>query len=93
MPKAARTQQVETRPLSDQATPSNGVEATKSLSEFDFVVRNTGHDASRSVAEDEPWVLSREDSEFFVNAILNPPEPAPALKESARWFKERMRLK
>jgi len=35
-------------------------------------------------------VLSREDSEVFINVLLNPPEPNEALKTAAKRYQEIM---
>ena len=55
----------------------------------DFVV-SVAHAAARRTIEDaEVARLSIEDSRRFANAVLNPPEPAPALK---RAFKHHRKL-
>jgi uncharacterized protein (DUF1778 family) len=88
MPQAARTQRMEARLLPDQKTRIERAAAIKGLSISDFIVQNADEAAIRTIEQHEIWVLSREDSEIFVNAILNPPEPGPVLKAAAKWFKE-----
>lgn len=36
------------------------------------------------------WTLSKTDSEFFIQTLLNPPEPGEGLKRAFRRYKERM---
>ena len=99
MPQAAqtqrtqRTQRMEARLLPEQKTRIERAASIKGLSISDFIVQNADEAAIRTIQQHETWVLSERDREFFFNAILNPPEPGPVLKEAAEWFKERMRLK
>jgi uncharacterized protein (DUF1778 family) len=48
----------------------------------DFVVAAAQEAAQKTVAEIEVIRLSREAQEQFVALLLNPPEPAPALKRA-----------
>ena len=88
MSQAARTQRMEARLLPDQKTRIERAASIKGLSISDFIVQNADEAAIRTIQEHETWVLNREDSEIFVNAILNPPEPGPVLTAAAKWFKE-----
>lgn len=91
MPQAARTQRMEARLLPDQKTRIERAAAIKGLSVSDFIVQNADEAAIRTIQQHETWVLSREDSAIFVNAILNPPEPGPVLKAAAKRYHEIMR--
>ena len=46
----------------------------------DFVVAASQDAANRTIAETQIILLSVEDQRAFAEAILNPPEPAPALR-------------
>ena len=48
----------------------------------DFVVSTAQAEAYRVIEQHRVLKLSREDSEAFVEAILNPPEPNDALKSA-----------
>jgi hypothetical protein len=39
--------------------------------------------------EERPRVLSRRDSEIFLNLLTDPPGPNPALKKAAKRYKKR----
>jgi len=91
MPVASRTQRTEARLLPEQKSRIERAARIKGLSLSDFIVQNADDAAIRTIQEHETWTLSREDSKVFVNAILNPPEPGPALKAAAKWYKQQMR--
>jgi uncharacterized protein (DUF1778 family) len=54
----------------------------------DFVVASVQAEAYRVIEKHQTLKLSLEDSEAFVNALLNPPEPNHALKAAAQRHKE-----
>lgn len=73
----------ETKVIIEHAAQLEGVSAS------DFVVTHA-HSAARSViAEHERWRLDRLQSEAFVEALLNPPEPNDALRRAAERYKAR----
>ncbi|MCC6917954.1 MAG: DUF1778 domain-containing protein [Alphaproteobacteria bacterium] len=52
----------------------------------DFMADAVREAATRSIERHERWVLSKQDREIFLNALLNPPEPsAKALEAVARY--------
>jgi uncharacterized protein (DUF1778 family) len=54
----------------------------------DFVV-HAAHEAARRTIEREHIIqLSLEDQRRFAEALLNPPEPTPALRRAARRYRE-----
>ena len=91
MAHAARTQRIEARLLPHQKTRIERASSIEGVSVSDFVVQHADEAAIRTIQQHETWVLSREDSEIFVNAILNPPEPGPVLKAAAKRYHEIMR--
>jgi len=83
-PKAGRIEARlprETKALIEQAASLAG------MSTSDFVVSRAQEAARRMVSEHERWVLSRQQSEKFVRALLHPSEPNAALLSAARRYK------
>jgi uncharacterized protein (DUF1778 family) len=56
----------------------------------DFVVASVQAAAYRVIEHHQTLKLSIEDSEAFVDAILNPPKPNEALKSAALRYKQTM---
>jgi len=56
----------------------------------DFVLHSAKVAAERTIQDRAIMVLSARDTEAFVNAILNPPEPGPVLRAAARAHKNRV---
>jgi uncharacterized protein (DUF1778 family) len=56
----------------------------------DFVLHSAQVAAERTIQDRAIMVLSARDTEAFVNAILNPPEPGPVLRAAARAYKNRV---
>ena len=54
----------------------------------DFVVASVQAEAYRVIEQHQTLKLSIEDSEAFVNALLNPPKPNNALKAAALRYKQ-----
>lgn len=53
----------------------------------DFVVSTAEEAAARTVREHEIMTLSARDSEAFIAALLNPPEPGPRLRKAAQRYR------
>jgi uncharacterized protein (DUF1778 family) len=56
----------------------------------DFIVASVQAEALRVIQQHQTLKLSLEDSEAFVDAILNPPKPNDALKAAAVRYKQVM---
>jgi uncharacterized protein (DUF1778 family) len=56
----------------------------------DFVVASVQAEACRVIEQHQTLKLSVEDSEAFVDAILNPPKPNEALTSAALRYKQTM---
>lgn len=54
----------------------------------DFVVNSAYEFAKKAINEHETLVLTKRDTEFFVEMLLNPPEPNEALKKAAKQYKK-----
>ena len=71
----------DTKRIIEQAATLVGVTVS------DFVIAQAYQAAQTVIRERETWVLNRAQSQAFVEALLNPPEPSPALKRAAARFK------
>jgi uncharacterized protein (DUF1778 family) len=58
----------------------------------DFVVASVQAAAYKVIEQHQTLKLSIEDSEAFVEAILNPPKPNEALKSAALRYKQTMSI-
>jgi uncharacterized protein (DUF1778 family) len=56
----------------------------------DFVLHSATIAAERTIQERAIMILSARDTEAFVDAILNPPEPGRILRAAARAYKSGM---
>ncbi|MEA5505121.1 DUF1778 domain-containing protein [Halotia wernerae UHCC 0503] len=56
----------------------------------DFVISSVMNVAKQIIQEHEMMILSRQDQEVFVEALLNPPEPSAKLKAAAQRYKQNM---
>jgi len=56
----------------------------------DFVIASVQAAACRVIEQHQTLKLSIEDSEAFVDALLNPPQPNEALKAAASRYKQVM---
>ncbi|MGV2830005.1 type II toxin-antitoxin system TacA family antitoxin [Myxosarcina sp. GI1(2024)] len=56
----------------------------------DFVVATVVAEARRAIEQHQTLKLNLEDSETFVNTILNPPQPNDSLQSAARRYKQVM---
>ena len=73
----------ETKALIERAAVITGVTLS------DFVISRAYEAARTIVREHETWVLSRRDSQAFVEALLNPPKPGKALRDAAARYNSR----
>ena len=75
---------LETKALLQKAADLEGRTLT------DFVVASVRAEACRVIEQHQTLKLSIEDSEAFVDALLNPPQPNDALKAAALRYKQVM---
>ncbi|MFP4008336.1 MAG: DUF1778 domain-containing protein [Spirulinaceae cyanobacterium] len=71
----------ETKALLQKAADLEGRSLT------DFVVSSVQAEAYRVIQKHQMLKLNREDSEAFVDALLNPPKPNDALQSAALRYK------
>lgn len=74
----------ETKALLQKAADLEGRSLT------DFVVASLQAEAYRVIERHQTLKLSLEDSDAFVGALLNPPQPNDALKEAGLRYKNDM---
>ncbi|BCL34694.1 DUF1778 domain-containing protein [Nostoc sp. MS1] len=56
----------------------------------DFVISSVQKIAIQVIQENEMMILSRQDQEVFVEALLNPPAPNAKLRAAAQRYKQNM---
>jgi uncharacterized protein (DUF1778 family) len=61
----------------------------KGLSLSDFIVQNADEAAIRTIQQHTSWTLEDRDRDFFVQALLNPPEPSARMKAAVKRYRER----
>ena len=56
----------------------------------DFVISSLQEAAKRAIQEHEMMILSVQDREVFVEALLNPPNPSDKLRSAAQRYKQKI---
>ncbi|QLE55241.1 DUF1778 domain-containing protein [Nostoc sp. TCL26-01] len=56
----------------------------------DFVVSSVLDIAKKVIMEHENMILTKQDQEVFVAALLNPPEPSTKLRNAAQRYQQKM---
>ena len=59
----------------------------------DFVLHSAQAAAEQTIEKRAMLVLSARETEAFVDAILNPPDPGPVLRKAVREYREKMGLR
>ena len=80
----ARTARIEARIAPDALAMVKQAAELEGRSLSDFVVAAAQEAARRTIEENHIIRLSLEDQQRFVDLLLNPPEPSPALKRAAK---------
>lgn len=83
-----RTARLEARIAPDALAVVKRAAEIQGRSVSDFVVAAAQEAASRTIEETQIIRLSVEDQRSFAEAILNPPEPTPALRRAFRRHRE-----
>jgi uncharacterized protein (DUF1778 family) len=84
---AARVAKIEARIAPDVLAIVKRAAEIQGRSVSDFVAAAAQEAADRTIEETRIIRLSVEDQRAFAEAILNPPEPAPALKLAAARYR------
>ena len=82
-----RAERLETRVTAEQKALIEHAAALQGRSITDFVLTSVQDAARRAIEEHEIIALSLRDSQAFVEALLNPPEPSARLREAAARYK------
>jgi uncharacterized protein (DUF1778 family) len=85
-PKADRIEARLTREAKDLIEHAARLEG---LSASDFVVTHAQEAARAVISEHARWRLDRQQSQAFVDALVNPPQPNAALRRAAERYKAR----
>jgi uncharacterized protein (DUF1778 family) len=82
--KAKRTARIEARIAPEALRVVKRAAQLRGRSISDFVVAAAQEVAHRTIEESQVIRLSVEDQQRFIELLLNPPAPAPALKRAKR---------
>jgi uncharacterized protein (DUF1778 family) len=86
-----RTERTEARLLPEQKMRIERAANIKGQSFSDFLVQHADEAAIRTIQQHTTWTLENQDRDFFIQALLHPPEPSTRLKAAARRYKNRAR--
>jgi uncharacterized protein (DUF1778 family) len=84
---SARTTRIEARIAPDALAIVKRAAEIQGRSVSDFVVTAAQEAAQRTIEEMHILRLSVEDQRMLAEAILNPPEPTPALRRAAEHYR------
>ena len=88
-----KMERLETRIPAEQKAIITHAATLQGRSITDFVVTSAYDAAREAIKEHETIVLSKRDTEIFVEMLLNPPEPNEALKKASKKHKETVKQK
>jgi len=88
MTVALRTERTEARLLPEQKKRIEWAARLKGLSLSDFIVQHADEAALKTIESHTTWTLNDQDRDFFVRALLRPPEPSPRLRAAAGRYKK-----
>jgi len=83
--RRAQTERLEARVDAEQKTFFQRAAALRGVSLKEFMVASMREAAIRTIEEHE-LVLSANEQQIFVDALMNPPEPNDALRAAARDY-------
>ena len=86
-----RTERTEARLLPEQKMRIERAANIKGVSFSDFIVQHADEAAIRTIQQHTSWTLENKDRDFFVQALIHPPEPNSRLKAAVRRYKNRVR--
>jgi uncharacterized protein (DUF1778 family) len=90
LPPIAKPERLEARISKAQKDLLQRASALQGRTLTDFVVAAACEAARRTIQDYEILRLGDQDREAFVGALLNPPEPNPALRQAAERYRRRM---
>lgn len=88
-PRKLKADRIEARLSSEAKSIIEHAAQLEGLSASDFVVTHAQEAARTVISQHERWRLDRLQSEAFIDALVNPPEPNGALLRAAERYKAR----
>jgi uncharacterized protein (DUF1778 family) len=85
-----RTERMEARLLPEQKIRIERAANLKRLSFSDFMVQHADEAAIRTIQQHANWTLENKNRDFFVQALIQLPEPSSRLKSAARSYRNRV---
>lgn len=86
-----RVERIEARLNPEQKRRIERAAVLKGTSISDFMVSSADDAAMHAIEQHEVWILSRQDRDIFVRALLRPPAPSKRMKIAAERYKRRVR--
>ena|SRR5271165_1459023 len=89
--RTTKNQRVEARLNPSQKRRIEHAASLKGTSVSDFIVSSADEAAARTIEQHGVWVLTDQDREVFVKALMNPPGPSPRMKAALRRYRKMVR--
>jgi uncharacterized protein (DUF1778 family) len=83
-----RDQRLEARVTPDQKELIERAAAAQGRTVTDFVVSALQDAAKQAIAEHAVWKLNQQQQKAFMDALMNPPEPNPKLREAFKRYRK-----
>ena len=84
---ARKTERVEARVAPDKKAILERASALEGRTLSEFLISSAMKIARKTINAHERMALDVQDSEVFINALMNPPEPTPAARRAAERYK------
>jgi uncharacterized protein (DUF1778 family) len=91
--KPAKTYRFDARLNEEQKLLIQRAADLEGRSMTDFVLHSAEVAAQQTIERRTILVLTARETEAFVDAILNPPDPSPVLRKAVRYYREKMGLR
>jgi len=88
MAPALNTERTEARLLPDQKQRIETAAHLLGISVSEFIVQHADEAATRTLEENQTWVLSDMNRDLFLEKVMNPPEPGERLTAAAGRFRK-----
>jgi uncharacterized protein (DUF1778 family) len=85
-PKTARAARIEARVSAEQKTIFERAAEMEGVTLTDFVISSAQRAAAQVFESHAMISLSSRDQHAFIDALMNPPEPNPALRSAAKRY-------
>lgn len=88
--KNSRKERLEARVTKEQKELFQRAADIQGRTLTDFVITSVLNAAKQVITEHENIILTKQDQQVFVAALLNPPEPSAKLRDAAQRYKQKM---